>query len=60
VNWFDKPATGKAFPTEDRSVMGLVQYVELAQLTVDCIGNPTCANKTWAAADPTVKRPEGR
>lgn len=58
VNWFDKPATGKAYLTEDRSVLGMIQYVDLAQLTVDCIGNPTCANKTWASVDPTVKRPE--
>jgi uncharacterized protein YbjT (DUF2867 family) len=60
VNWFDKPATGKAYLTEDRSVLGMIQYVDLAQLTVDCIGNATCVNKTWASVDPTVKRPEGR
>jgi nucleoside-diphosphate-sugar epimerase len=60
VNWFDKPATGKAYLTEDRSVLGMIQYVDLAKLTVDCIGNATCANKTWASVDPTVKRPEAR
>jgi len=58
VNWFDKPATGKATLTEDRNVLGMIQYVDLAKLTVDCIGNPACANKTWASVDPTVKRPE--
>ena len=60
VNWFDKPATGKAYLTEDRSVLGMIQYADLALLTVDCIGNPKCTNKTWASVDPTVKRPEGR
>ncbi len=58
VNWFDRPPTGKAYLTEDRSVLGMIQYADLARLTVDCIGNPTCANKTWASVDPTVKRPE--
>lgn len=57
VNWYGKPATGKASLTEDRTVLGMIQYIDLAQLTVDCIGNPTCANKTWASVDPTVKRP---
>jgi uncharacterized protein YbjT (DUF2867 family) len=58
VNWFDKPATGKAFLTEDRTVLGMIQYADLALLTVDCIGNTKCTNKTWASVDPTVKRPE--
>ena len=52
--------TCKASLTEDRNVLGMIQYSDLAQLTVDCIGNPKCANKTWASADPTVKRPEAR
>ena len=60
VNWYGKPPTGKASLTEDRNVLGMIQYSDLAQLTVDCIGNPKCANKTWASADPTVKRPEAR
>jgi nucleoside-diphosphate-sugar epimerase len=60
VNWYGVPATGKASLTEDRSVLGMIQYADLAQLTVDCIGNTKCANKTWASVDPTVKRPEGR
>lgn len=60
VNWYGVPSTGKASLTEDRNVMGLIQYADLALLTVDCIGNPNCANKTWASVDPTVKRPEAR
>jgi uncharacterized protein YbjT (DUF2867 family) len=58
VNWFDKPVTGKAYLTEDRTVLGMIQYADLAVLTVDCIGNAKCTNKTWASVDPTVKRPE--
>ncbi len=60
VNWYGVPATGKASLTEDRTVLGMIQYIDLAQLTVDCIGNSKCANKTWASVDPTVKRPEAR
>lgn len=60
VNWYGVPPTGKASLTEDRTVLGMIQYADLAQLTVDCIGNAKCANKTWASVDPTVKRPEGR
>ncbi len=60
VNWYGVPSTGKAYLTEDRSVMGMIQYADLARLTVDCIANPKCTNKTWASVDPTVKRPEAR
>lgn len=60
VNWYGVPPTRKAYLTDDRSVLGMIQYADLALLTVDCIGNPKCANKTWASADPTVKRPEAR
>ena len=60
VNWYGVPPTGKASLTEDRNVLGMVQYADLAALTVDCIGNAKCANKTWASMDPTVKLPEGR
>ena len=57
---FDKPATGKAYLTEDRSVLGIMQYADLAQLVVDCLGNPKYTNKTWASVDPTLKRPEAQ
>lgn len=55
ISWYGEPATGQATLTEDRSVFGYVKYADLAQLTVDCIGNPACQGKTWAAIDPTLK-----
>jgi nucleoside-diphosphate-sugar epimerase len=58
VSFFNEPPSGKASLTEDRTVLGMIRYADLAQLTVDCIGNATCKNKTWASVDPTVKRPE--
>ena len=60
VNWYGVPSTGKSSLTEDRSVLGMIQYADLALLTVDSMNNPKYANKTWASVDPTVKRPEGR
>lgn len=49
------PATGKAILTEDRTVLSPVSRADLAQLTVDCIGNPACRNKTFATMDPTLE-----
>lgn len=49
------PATGKAYLTEDRLAFGPVSRADLAQLTVDCIGNPECLNKTFASVDDTIK-----
>ncbi len=49
--------TGQARLTEDRTAMGPVTRADLAKLTVDCIGNAACRNKTFAAIDDTVKMP---
>lgn len=49
------PATGKAILTEDRSVLSPVTRADLARLTVDCLTNPACSNKTFAAMDSTIK-----
>lgn len=48
-------ATGKAQLTEDRNVLSLVTRSDLAEMTVDCIGNPVCRNKTFASMDATLK-----
>lgn len=54
------PATGKARLTEDTAVLGPVTRPDLAKLVVDCIGNSKCANKTFHAADDTLKIPSDR
>lgn len=51
----DVPATGKARLTEDRTAMGPVTRADLARLTVDCINNARCRNKTLASIDDTLK-----
>lgn len=48
------PATGKARLTEDRMVLSPVTRSDLAQMTVDCIGNAACRNKTFAAMDDSL------
>lgn len=50
-------ATGQARLTEDRMAMGPVTRADLAKLTVDCLGNAACKNKTFAAIDDIVKLP---
>jgi uncharacterized protein YbjT (DUF2867 family) len=60
VSWYGEPPTGNASLTEDRSVLGMIKYADLARLVVDCIGNARCANKTWASVDPNLKRPVRR
>lgn len=55
VRNFDRLATGKAYLTEDRTILGIVLYADLAQLVVDSMGNPKFTNKTWASVDPTMK-----
>ena len=42
----DAPATGQARLTEDRTAMGPVNRADLARLTVDCIANARCRNRT--------------
>jgi uncharacterized protein YbjT (DUF2867 family) len=60
ISWYGEPATGNAQLTEDRSVMGMVKYADMARLVVDCINNAKCAGKTWASMDPNLKLPERR
>ncbi|HPF26931.1 MAG: NAD(P)H-binding protein [Steroidobacteraceae bacterium] len=48
-------ATGKARLTEDRTVLSPVTRADLARLTVDCINDSGCHNKTFAAMDDTLK-----
>lgn len=48
-------ATGKAYLTEDRSVLAPVSRPDLALLVADCLPNPACRNKTYASADDTIK-----
>ena len=48
------PATGKARFTEDRTVLSPITRSDLARLTVDCMGNPACRNKTFASMDDTL------
>jgi uncharacterized protein YbjT (DUF2867 family) len=48
------PATGKGYLTEDRMAMGPVARADLARLTVDCIGNSDCLNKTFASVDDSI------
>ncbi|MDX2142808.1 MAG: NAD(P)H-binding protein [Rhodospirillaceae bacterium] len=60
LSWHGEPPTGNGTLTEDRGVLGMIKYADLARLTVNCIGNAACANKTWASVDPNLKRPEGR
>jgi uncharacterized protein YbjT (DUF2867 family) len=48
-------ATGQARFTEDRMSLKPIARADLANLTVDCIGNPACRNKTFAAEDDSIK-----
>jgi uncharacterized protein YbjT (DUF2867 family) len=54
------PATGKGRLTEDRTVLGPITRADLATVTVDCIGNAQCRNKTFHATDDTLKIPDRR
>lgn len=47
-------ATGKARLTEDRMSLKPVSRADLAKLTVDCIDNDACKNKTFAAEDDSI------
>ncbi len=51
--------TGTAQLTEDASAMGTVTRPDLAQLTVQCLQNPECLNKTFHAVDPSWKDDPG-
>jgi uncharacterized protein YbjT (DUF2867 family) len=45
------PATGTAELTEDKTTMGTVTRLDLAALTMHCLGNESCMNKTFHAID---------
>jgi uncharacterized protein YbjT (DUF2867 family) len=45
------PATGTAELTEDATTMGTVTRLDLAALTMRCLGNKSCMNKTFHAID---------
>jgi uncharacterized protein YbjT (DUF2867 family) len=47
------PATGTAELTEDPAVMGSVTRPDLAALTMQCLANKACINKTLHAVDPS-------
>ncbi len=46
------PATGTAELTEDHTVMANITRADLADLTMQCLDNPDCFNKTFHARDP--------
>ena len=46
------PATGTAQLSEDITVMGTVTRPDLAELTVRCLLNADCMNRTFHAVDP--------
>jgi uncharacterized protein YbjT (DUF2867 family) len=45
------PATGTASLTEDTGVLGTTTRLDLAALTMQCLDNPACMNKTFHAID---------
>ena len=48
---YGTPASGKAKLYEGENKFGGITREDLARLTVECIGNPTCANKILHAVD---------
>jgi len=51
----DVKATGQAFLAEDPEAFSYIARADLAQITVNAIGNPATYNKTLAAYDPERK-----
>ena len=51
----DTPGTGTAELTEDDTVMANITRDDLAALTLKCLGNPDCYNKTFHAMDPGLE-----
>ncbi len=51
------PATGKAVLTEDDGVLTPMTRSDLARLTLACINNPACINKTFHVSDPSLRWP---
>jgi uncharacterized protein YbjT (DUF2867 family) len=54
------PATGKARLTADDSTLTPMTREDLAQLTVDCIGNPGCIGRTYHLRDDSLGWPPPR
>jgi len=50
----EPPPTGKATLTEDDTVMSSITRADLALLTLDCLGNPDCYDKTFHARDQSL------
>jgi uncharacterized protein YbjT (DUF2867 family) len=50
----DTPATGTAELTEDDTVMANITRADLAQLTLQCVDDPDCYDKTFHALDPDL------
>lgn len=51
------PPTGKAELTEDDATITPMTRADLARLTVRCIGNPACLNKTFHVRDTSLPWP---
>jgi uncharacterized protein YbjT (DUF2867 family) len=49
------PATGTGELTEDLRVMANITRLDLAELTMQCLDNPDCFNKTFHARDPGME-----
>lgn len=49
------PGTGTAELTQDHTVMANITRADLAALTMQCLGNPDCLNKTFHATDPSLQ-----
>jgi uncharacterized protein YbjT (DUF2867 family) len=54
------PPSGKAELTEDDSVITPMTRADLARLTVQCLGNPACLNKTFHVRDTSLAWPPPR
>lgn len=52
------PATRKAYLTEDTGVFGAVTRADLALLTMQCLDNSDCLNKTLHAVDDSFPVPD--
>lgn len=53
----DAPSTGKAQLTEDDSVLTPMTRADLAILTLRCLGNKSCYNKTYHVKDDSLAWP---
>jgi uncharacterized protein YbjT (DUF2867 family) len=56
----DVPANGNAKLTEDQTVLTPMTRADLAKLTVSCLDNPACANKTYHVEDKSLPWPPPR